>query len=130
MRILISIIAIILFLVPCLGHAQIISKPITDTFKTPPTIGSKITLQKSQPLVTVKEVEYVGIDGKTVIQKVAENDVGITIHHHWIKYPTEARTSIKIGKSSYTGVSTFDKDGNESFTVDKAPVNKEIEVKK
>lgn len=129
MRILIPLLIIIFFFV--LGvHAQLISKSITDTFKTPPTIGSKITLQKSQPLVTVKEVESVGIDGKAVIQKVAENDVGITIHHHWIKYPTEARTSIKIGKSSYTGVSTFDKDGNESFTVDKAPVNKEIEVKK
>lgn len=127
------ILTIILFLFlsfPLVCSGQIIDSVGKSLTELKPVIGSKITLQKSQPLVTVKEVESVGIDGKAVIQKVAENDVGITIHHHWIKYPTEARTSIKIGKSSYTGVSTFDKDGNESFTVDKAPVNKEIEVKK
>ena len=110
----------------CIG--QIVTKDSMSKTLTTATLtkDSTVTLQKSQPLVTVKEVDSVGMDGKTTKQKVAENDVGITIQHHWTKYPTEAITTIQVGTRRYMGVSTFDSNGNETLTVKEATLKEGV----
>ena len=133
----------VLFL-PLISLCQVkdsVSKQFTEL---KPVIGSKVTLVKSQSLVTLKEVEVKGMGGKTTIQKQATDDVGITLHQHYTKYetvtekvevpdpmgkekptieihvtryPVEALTIMQFGKARYTGISTIDRDGNSEFTV-------------
>jgi len=113
---------IAIFCIANLSFGQVsASSSISDTLTKATIIkDSKVALLKSQPLVTVKEVTSTGTDGKPTIQKTAEDDVGITIHHHWTKYPTEANTIMQVGKSRYTGTSTFNASGDTAFTCKEA----------
>lgn len=128
---MIALIVAVIFgvlLVYSISHAQkVVSMSEMITKQGVIEKATELKFTKDAKLVD-KELREVDVDGKKVIQEVVTNDIGITVHHHWTKYPTNAITTIQVGKSRYKGVSTFDSNGNETFTVKEAPL-KEVVTK-